>query len=443
MHTVAAWTIGSVMQRPWIPARSSPKGEHDDHAMHSVERRSNRQPSGDRQSDEPDQYPDHYLDQIRPQRLGSLGSWLSRFPRAEGGLVLDFCTYHLKTRAPALPMQPVVDAAGWTAESLGPVRDWSYRTSLHDQDELLAAINHFRTLGLPLPDVNQTNFPLPTLKGVLADIRRELIDGRGIVMVQDFPIDRLDREGVALAYMGFGSYLGEKMVQNRHGHVLGHVKDLGENYVTGGRSYNTNAEVRFHSDACDYVGLLCLHPAKKGGNSRVASSVTLYNKMLERRPDLVEVLTRDFYRSHNGEMTPGTSPWYKQPIFSFTDGYFSAIGAGVTIEKVLRLPGVPPLTPEQREAIAVYRSIVEEFAVDIEFKAGDIQFLANQVTLHSRRAFEDWPEPHRRRHLLRLWLRDPAGRPLPKEQHGSRSDRGVQIQGLKMIAPLDVETAAE
>jgi hypothetical protein len=54
-----------------------------------------------------------------------------------------------------------------------------------------------------------------------------------------------------------------------------------------------------------------------------------------------------------------------------------------------------------------------------------------------------WPEPYRRRHLLRLWLRDPAGRPLPKEQQGSRSDRSVQIQGLKMIAPLDVETAAE
>ena len=95
--------------------------------------------------------------------------------------------------------------------------------------------------------------------------------------------------------MGLGSYLGEKMMQNKYGHVLGHVKDIGENYGTTGRSYNTSAEVRFHSDACDYVGLLCLHPAKKGGTSRVASSVTLYNKMLERRPDLVEVLTKDFY----------------------------------------------------------------------------------------------------------------------------------------------------
>jgi hypothetical protein len=339
-------------------------------------------------------------------------------------------------------MQPVVDPADWSPASLGPVPDWSYRITARDRDELLAAVEHFRKLARPLSAVDRTSFPLPRLKDVLADIRSELMDGRGIVMVQGFPIDQLDRAGVALAYMGFGAYLGEKMVQNRHGHVLGHVKDLGENYGTTGRSYNTNAQVRFHSDACDYVGLLCLHPAKQGGDSRVASSVTLYNKMLERRPDLVEVLTRDFYRSHNGEMTPGTCPWYKQPIFCFTDGYFSAIGAGSTIDKVLRLPGVPPLTPAQQEAIALYRSIVEEFAVDIEFKAGDIQFLANQVTLHSRRAFEDWPEPHRRRHLLRLWLRDPAGRPLPKEQRGSRRDRGVQIEGLKMTAPLDVEVAA-
>lgn len=354
----------------------------------------------------------------------------------------DFRTYHVKTRLPAVALEPVVDPADWSAQTLGPVADWAYQITEKDQDEILQAVAHFRRLGLPLPAVDKDNFPLPKLKDVLGEIRSELIDGRGIVMVQNFPIDRLDREAIAVAYMGFGAYLGDKMVQNRHGHVLGHVKDLGENYGTTGRSYNTNAQVRFHSDACDYVGLLCLHPAKSGGSSRVASSVTLYNRMLERRPDLVEVLTQDFYRSHNGEMTPGSLPWYKQPIFCFTDGYFSAIGAGSTIEKVLRIPGVPPLTAAQQEAIALYRSIVEEFAVDIEFKAGDIQFLANQVTLHSRRAFEDWPEPHRRRHLLRLWLRDATGRPLPKEQRGSRRDRGVQIEGLQMIAPLDVEVAA-
>ena len=111
------------------------------------------------------------------------------------------------------------------------------------------------------------------------------------------------------------------------------------------------------------------------------------------------------------------------------------------VANILRLPGVPPLTSAQKEAIKLYRDIVDEFAADIEFKKGDIQFLANHVTLHSRREFKDWPEPHRRRHLLRLWLRDPAGRPIPVEQRGSRRDKGVQIDGLKMIAPLDVEVA--
>jgi hypothetical protein len=354
----------------------------------------------------------------------------------------DFRTFHRTRRVPAVPMQPVIDPAAWEPSSLGPVEDWAYRITDADQDELVAAVADFRKRGLALPEVSKDNFPLPTLKAVLADIRMELIDGRGIVMMQDFPVDRLDRAGIAVAYMGLGAYLGDKMVQNKYGHVLGHVKDIGENYGTTGRSYNTSAEVRFHSDACDYVGLLCLHPAKAGGTSRVASSVTLYNKMLERRPDLVEVLTRDFYRSHKGEFTPGSLPWYKQPIFCFTDGYFSATGAGSTIEKVQKIPGVPPLTPAQTEAIALYRTVVDEFAADIEFKLGDIQFLANHVTLHSRRAFEDWPETHRRRHLLRLWLRDPAGKPIPKEQRGSRRDRGVQIEGVRPIAPLDVEVAA-
>jgi hypothetical protein len=365
-----------------------------------------------------------------------------RFASREEAAMSDFRTFHSTRRVTAVPMQPVIDPAGWTPDSLGPVDDWAYRISESDQEELLAAVAHFRRRGLPLPEVSRESFPLGRLKDVLADIRRELIDGRGMVMVRNFPVDRLDREGACIAYMGIGAYLGDKMVQNKYGHVLGHVKDIGENYGTSGRSYNTSAEVRFHCDACDYVGLLCLHPAKEGGTSRVASSVTLYNKMLARRPDLVEVLTKDFYRSHKGEMTPGSSPWYKQPIFCFTDGYFSATGAGSTIDKVLRIPGVPPLTPAQSEAIALYRSIVDEIAADIEFKVGDIQLLDNHVTLHSRRSFEDWPEPHRRRHLLRLWLRDPAGRPIPKEQRGSRRDKGVQIEGLKIVAPLDVEVAA-
>ncbi|MDB5538668.1 MAG: hypothetical protein JWQ89_395, partial [Devosia sp.] len=304
----------------------------------------------------------------------------------------DFRTFPTAERQPAVPMQPVIDPAGWDAASLGPVENWSYQITPTDQDELVAGVAAFRKTGRPIVEVDSGNFPLAKLAGTLRDIRRELLDGRGLVMIQNFPLDQLDPEGVAIAYMGFGSYLGDKMLQNKHGHVLGHVKDLGEDYSTTGRAYNTNAELRFHSDACNYVGLLCLQTAKSGGESRVASSVTVYNEILQRRPDLAKVLTEDFYRSYAGEMNPGELPYHKQPIFTFADGYFSAIGAGITIEKALKLPGVPPLTSTQAEAIQLYRSIVSDLAADIPFKRGDIQFLSNYVTLHSRRHYEDWPQ---------------------------------------------------
>jgi hypothetical protein len=353
----------------------------------------------------------------------------------------DFRTFQNSRRGAAIAMQPVEDPAGWVPQSLGPVREWAYRFTPEDRSEIAAAVATFRAAGEPLINVSRETFSLGKLADLMGDVRKELLEGRGMVMLQNFPIDELDRQGVAIAYLGVGAYLGQKMAQNRFGHVLGHVKNLGEDYGTTGRSYNTNAEIRFHSDACDYVGLLCLQRARSGGASRVASSVTVYNKMLERRPDLVDVLTQDFYRSHNGEMSPGESPWFKQPIFSFTEGYFSAIGAGSTIEKALRLPGVPPLTTAQKEAIDVYRDIVSEFAAEMEFEPGDIQFLNNYVTLHSRRHYEDWPEQDRRRHLLRLWLRDVDGRPIPKEQREGRHGKGVQIAGMRLVAPLDAAAA--
>lgn len=52
--------------------------------------------------------------------------------------------------------------------------------------------------------------------------------------------------------------------------------------------------------------------------------------------------------------------------------------------------------------------------LQMEFKVGDMQFLHNHQILHSRTDFEDWPEPERRRHLLRLWLSPKTARPLPE-----------------------------
>lgn len=354
-----------------------------------------------------------------------------------------FRTYHEKRRLPARAMKPVTDPAGWDASELQDVESWSYHITEADSAELIAATRSIRRQGIALEAVDRRNFVLHGFAEILRDVGHELIDGRGIVMLQDFPIGELDRESQAIAYLGVGAYLGRPMSQNMQGHILGHVKDLGGDYSDPTtRGYLTRAELRFHADGCDYVGLLCLKTPMTGGESRVASSVTVYNRMLERRPDLVEVLTRDFYRSRKGDFNPGEEPYYRQPMFCFTDGYFSATGAGSAIEKAAAIPGAPPLTALQKEAIEVYRSTVEECAADIPFRPGDIQFLNNYVTLHSRRSYEDWPDPRRKRHLLRLWLADPEGRPIPKQQREGYEGGGVLPAGVELNAPLDVDDLA-
>jgi hypothetical protein len=355
----------------------------------------------------------------------------------------DFRSFKTAKRKPAKAMEHVDDPAAWTPDALKDVETFSYHLNERDADELESATAAFRRHGVPIEEVRRDNFPLHDFADVLADVRRELMDGRGMVMLRNFPLARFNREGQAIAYLGLGAYLGTAMSQNKQGHILGHVKDLGGDYADPNtRGYMTHAEMRFHSDACDYVGLLCLNGAKSGGASRVASSVTVYNKMLERTPQLAQALCDDLYRTRSGEVNPGEEPFQKHPIFCFHEGVLSAIGLGAAVDKAYKMPGVPALTAVQKEAIETYRKTVEECATDMDFQPGDIQFLNNFVTLHTRREYQDWPEPDRKRHLLRLWLSDPQSRALAKELREGRAGRGVHIKGVKLNAPLDVDAAA-
>ena len=56
---------------------------------------------------------------------------------------------------------------------------------------------------------------------------RELLYGRGFVVFHGMPVQDLNREEIIRAYMGIGSWFGESVPQNKKGHVLGHVKDIG------------------------------------------------------------------------------------------------------------------------------------------------------------------------------------------------------------------------
>ncbi len=356
-----------------------------------------------------------------------------------------FGTFRNARREPAVPLRPIVDPAGWEPEELLAADDWSYRFSDDDVAEIAEAVEAVRRAGVALVDLQARDFPLPRLGALLRDVRSELLHGRGIAVLRGLPVARMGRDWSATAYLGLGVHIGKPNSQNAFGHLLGHVRDFGRDYEDPNyRGYQSAATIEFHCDHSDFVGLLCMQPAKSGGESRVASAVTLYNRMVAARPDLVEALMGDFYFTRHGEIPPGADPWKIQPVIGFADGYFSARGASHYIFKAQSIPGVPKLTERQLDALKYYREVVAQCAVDLVFEQGDIQLLHNNVMQHSRRAFTDWPEPERKRHLYRLWLN--AGkdaRPLPKSLYANF--QGIYVAGATpqvVIDPAEAEEAA-
>lgn len=347
-----------------------------------------------------------------------------------------------RPRQPAVAGQPVVDPAGWAPDELVAGGDWVHMLKADDIAEIDAAVAHLTAQDIALADITAAQFPLPRLAKRIEEIRRQLQDGRGIVVLRGLPVGEKGREWSARAYLGLGAHLGRPVSQNAYGHLLGHVRDFGKSYDDPRfRGYQSSAALGFHCDHCDYVGLMCMETPQSGGESRVASAVTLYNRLLAADAGLAAELCRDFYWTRHGEVPAGQPPYYTQPVFSFYQGYFSARGVSSYIRKAQGLSGVPAFTPAQEAAMKLYVDMVEDCAADIPFAVGDIQLLHNHVLLHSRRAFVDRPAPAPRRHLYRLWLKEANPRPLPDEVRANF--QGVYVAGTRHQVVIDPEAAEE
>ena len=355
-----------------------------------------------------------------------------------------------KTEEYPMPSGPIVGPSAWYGPALDADRRWIRPFSPAELKELDTAMRDVKAKGIAILDITRETFPLPRFGRELDAIRRELLTGRGFILMRGLPVQRYTIEESAIVYFGIGAYLGVPMPQNAKGHMLGHVKDLGYDYRDPNvRIYQTTVRQTYHTDSCDFVGLLCLKPAKEGGLSSIVSSVTIFNEMLERRPDLAAVMFRPFITDRRGEVPEGRKGWFRMPIMNWYEGRLSTIYARRYIESSRRFEDVPPMTVQETEALDLFDALANDPALklDMEFRPGDIQFLHNHQIMHDRTAYVDHPEPEKKRHLLRLWLSAPDGRPLPAvyaERYGSVEigspyRGGIRTPGQNLTAPLQAE----
>ncbi|HPU53449.1 MAG TPA: TauD/TfdA family dioxygenase [Burkholderiaceae bacterium] len=306
------------------------------------------------------------------------------------------------------PRKPYLHPSAWKGADLRHSTDWILQLSAADNDELQAALTIAKSRGAQIPQLKAADFPLPTLAPRIAAMVDDIMDGRGFTLVRGFDIARHPIQDAALIYWGLGAHMGEGRAQNAQGDLLGHVTDLGVDFRTDTnvRGYQTKLVLPFHNDAQDIVGLMCVHPARSGGLSRIVSSTAVHNAVLERRPDLLELMYQPFYMDKRGEEPAGKPPYYTGAFFEWSGERLLCRYNRTYITSAQRFEELPRLTPAQIEALDLMDSLCKDpdLRLDMELQPGDMQFICNYNTLHSRTKYEDWPDKDRRRYLLRLWL---------------------------------------
>jgi hypothetical protein len=343
---------------------------------------------------------------------------------------------------------PIHGPSAWHGPEIAKCEDWIERLSVAEIGEIEAAADHFSSTGIDPVSIRPKDFPLPSLGARLGRIMHDVLNGRGFALLRGLPIERWSRQKTALAFVGLGVHCGGLRAQNIHGHLLGHVKDQGlSSQDPNVRIYQTRERQNYHTDSSDVVALLCLHPAKSGGLSSLVSTVTIFNEMRRTRPDLARVLFEPMETDRRGEVRAGQRPYFHIPVFNWHAGLLSAIYHRPYIESARRFPDVPALTPAQGDALNAFDALANDPALHffMEFQAGDVQLVHNHTLLHDRTAFEDWPEPERKRHLLRLWLAPLQARPLPPvfaDRYGSLTpgDRGgIEVPASRLTLSWESE----
>ncbi len=312
----------------------------------------------------------------------------------------------------ALPMQPVDDPADWVGSDLASKKDWLFTLSDREISDLVDMARGVRPRLKEdadlLLDTTRSDFDLGVFGDTLDAVYATLKDGLGIALIRGLPIDDLDRIETATIYWGIGTHLGDATPNNPEGDLLGHITDLGKTQKDpNSRGYQTRELMDYHCDQCDLVGLLCLRTAKSGGVSMVASSVAMFNALLDRHPDYAAALTEPLYWTKHGEYGEGELPYYQSPVFNFFDGRICTSFGPKHIQKGHELPGTPALTDLQRAAIRTAEAIAHESRFEMVLEKGDMQFANNYVTLHTRSEYQDFDDPALKRLLWRLWLMNP------------------------------------
>lgn len=311
--------------------------------------------------------------------------------------------------------RPITDGRAWTRDTV-TARDWTVPLG----DRALAEIREVAAAlardPLPVLLLAPDQFRLEACRGPMARAKSILTDGIGVAVVDRLPLDELDGDRAVAIYWLLAGLLGTQVAQKWDGTMIYDVRDTGRAYGYGVRGSITNIELSFHTDNAfalappDYVGLLCLQPARRGGVSRFVSLYAVHNALLARHPRALARLYEPVFIDRQAEHAADAPKASWAPMITWDGRRLSArLGAPSLVRKGYELMEME-VPADVQDALAALSEVVADPALTIEFTIGrgQIQLLNNRAFGHYRSAFED--DPAAPRHLVRLWMRESGRR---------------------------------
>ena len=254
----------------------------------------------------------------------------------------------------------------------------------------------------------------PILQNEILELKQRcLIDGNGFFILDGISFANFSDQHVNEIFRIISTSLGQLYVQNIKNEKFVIITDEGKTMSTGGRYHQTKEGGSYHTDSPqwskvpDFIGLLCIRPAKIGGVSKFVSAYTIHNQMLDTHPEYLNSLYTKFHFDKRGEFKENESPTTFEPIFKYENNHLmfrylrNYIDAGHEIVE-------KPLTNEQNNILNELDKIIhdDEFSVSYDLKKFDMTFFNNHRIIHGRTSFEDHDEIKKKRYMVRTWIKE-------------------------------------
>ena len=301
----------------------------------------------------------------------------------------------------------------WVADTLLP-NDGLVAVPTDVLAEIEALAEFLQGNPLPTEALRLDDFDLPACQAFMTRVREILDHGVGFAIIDHLPLDDLGTGTATKVYWLLMSMLGLPVAQKWDGTLVYDITDTGLKTEAGNgvRSSVTNDRQGYHTDNSfgvppEFVALLCLRPAMEGGVSGLISFQSVHNLLLTEQPDLLSRLYQPFHFDRQLEHAPGDDLLVDKPIFT-SDGETVAVTLSPRLVRQGYAVAGIEMDGETIAAMEALREVAERpgLAKNFDFEPGQIQIINNRRLGHRRSAYSDWTEPGRKRHLVRMWLRN-------------------------------------